>query len=144
MHRADRLLVAAHAAGDDDLAVLLQRLADRVERLLLGAVEEAAGVHDHHVGAVVGVRDDIALRPQLGQDPLGIHQSFGTAEADDADLGGGLGRALFHLDLEARRRPSAARTWPAVYRESAIGARAGGAGLPSARSGLIRGLTLLR
>jgi hypothetical protein len=118
------------------LPFLLQRLADRVERFLLGAVEEAAGVDDHHVGAVIGVRDDIALRPQLGQDPLGIHQRLRTAEADDADLRGGLGRTLFHLDLKARRRPAAARIWRAVYRESPGRARAGGATLPSARSGL--------
>ena len=49
----DLLGLGAHAAGDDDLAVLRQRLADGVERFRLGAVEKAAGVDDHQVGALV-------------------------------------------------------------------------------------------
>ena len=46
---ADRLRFGAHAAGDDDAAVLAERRADGVERLLLGAVEKAAGVDDHRI-----------------------------------------------------------------------------------------------
>ena len=42
----DLLGLGAHAAGDDDLAVLGQRLADRRERFRLRAVEKAAGVDD--------------------------------------------------------------------------------------------------
>ena len=51
--RDDLLGLRAHAAGDDDLAVLVKRLADRGQRLRLGAVEKAAGVDDHEVGALV-------------------------------------------------------------------------------------------
>ena len=52
---ADLLGLGAHAAGDDDLAVLRHRRADRLERFLLGAVEKAAGVDDHRVGAGVAL-----------------------------------------------------------------------------------------
>ena len=50
---ANLLRLGPHAAGHDDLAILGQRRADRLQRLRLGAVEEAASVDDHHVGAVV-------------------------------------------------------------------------------------------
>ena len=39
----------AETAGDDDLAVLLERLADRIERFVDGRVDEAAGVHHDDV-----------------------------------------------------------------------------------------------
>ncbi len=56
-HAGIRLLdlfgLGAHAAGHDHLAVLGHGLADRRERLLLGAVEEAAGVDDDDVGPVM-------------------------------------------------------------------------------------------
>ena len=51
MALADAAFLHAEAAGDDDAAVLGHGLADGVEALLLGAVEEAAGVHDDDVGA---------------------------------------------------------------------------------------------
>ena len=51
----------AEAAGDDDLAVLGQRLADRVEALPHRVVDEAAGVDDHEVGAGEGLRGGVAL-----------------------------------------------------------------------------------
>src|SRR6185437_5744529 len=53
VHFGDGLRLRAHAAGDDDLAVLLERAADRLERFRLGAVEEAAGVDDDQIGALV-------------------------------------------------------------------------------------------
>ena len=67
---ADAAFLDAEAAGDDDAAVLGHGLADGVEAFLLGAVEEAAGVHDDDVGAAVVGRHAIALGPQLGQDAL--------------------------------------------------------------------------
>ena len=48
------------------------RLADGAERFLLGAVEEAAGVDDDDVGAVVLARQLITLGAQPGDDALGI------------------------------------------------------------------------
>ncbi len=84
MALADAGLLDAEAAGDDHLAVLGHGLADGVEALLLGAVEEAAGVHHHDVGAGIVGRYPVALGPQLGQDALGIDQRLGAAEGHKA------------------------------------------------------------
>ena len=64
------LRLRAHAAGDDDLAVFLQRAADGCKRLRLGAVEKAAGVDDDDVRAGVFARELIALRAQPRDDAL--------------------------------------------------------------------------
>ena len=69
----------AQAAGDDDLAVAGQRLADGVQAFLDRVVDEAAGVDDHQVGAVVGLAGAVALGLQLGKDQLGIGQRLGAA-----------------------------------------------------------------
>ena len=90
----DLLGLGAHAAGDDDLAVLGHRLADGAEQLLLGAVEEAAGVDDDQIGAVMLARQLIALRAQPGDDPLGIHQRLGASQGNKADFGRG---GLVHI-----------------------------------------------
>ena len=49
----DALGPRAQAAGDDDLAVVLQRLADGVERFVHRRIDEAAGIHHHDIGGVV-------------------------------------------------------------------------------------------
>ncbi len=76
----------AQAAGDDDLAVLLQRLADGVERLVHRRIDEAAGVHHHDVGGVVTRRDLVTLGAQPRDDAFGIHQGLGAPEADEPDF----------------------------------------------------------
>src|SRR6185437_4039604 len=76
----------AHAAGDDDLAVLGHGVADGGERFLLGAVEEPAGVDDDDVGAVMLAREFIALRAQARDDALGVHQRLGAAKRNKADF----------------------------------------------------------
>jgi hypothetical protein len=48
-------------------------------------VDEAAGVDDDEVGALVGRRDLVALGAQLGEDALGVDQRLRAAEADEAD-----------------------------------------------------------
>ena len=68
-----QIFLESQAAGNDDLAVLGQRLADGAERLLDRGVDEAAGVDDDEVGAGVIGRGEVALRPQLGEDTLGIY-----------------------------------------------------------------------
>ncbi len=80
VHVADHRFLHAHAACHDDLAVLGQRLADRFQRLRLGAVDEPAGIDHHHVGVIVVGRDLVALGAQLGQDAFGIDQRFRAAE----------------------------------------------------------------
>ena len=78
-------VLGAEAAGDDHLAVLGQRFADRVERLGDRGVDEAAGVDDDEVGAVVVGRDRVALGAQLREDLLGIDERLRAAERDEAD-----------------------------------------------------------
>ena len=85
---ADDVGFLAHAAGDDDAAVLGDRFADRLEALFLGAVEEAAGVDQHHVGAGIIGRHVVAVGAQLGHDPLAVDQGLGTAERDQPDARG--------------------------------------------------------
>ena len=60
---ADQLGLLAHAAGDDDAAILGDRLADRGQALLLGGIEEAAGVDQDDVGAGIIGRHGIAVAP---------------------------------------------------------------------------------
>jgi len=91
-----------HATGDDDLAVFRHGLADGAEGFLLGAIEEAAGVDDDDVGAVVLARQLVALRSQPGDDALGIHQRLGAAERNKADFGSG--GVLHSLSVSLLRR----------------------------------------
>ena len=65
-------VLRAEAAGDDHLAVLGERLADRIERLRDGGVDEPAGVDDDEIRAGVGRRDRIALGTQPRDDLLRI------------------------------------------------------------------------
>ena len=93
------LVLRAQAAGDDHLAVLGERFADRVERFLDRRVDEAAGVDDDEVGAGVVGRDGVALGAQLREDALGVDQRLGTAERDEADLRRLSGLALVGIAL---------------------------------------------
>ena len=77
---ARRVLLAAEAASDDDLAVLIQRLADRVERFLDRSVNEPASIHDHEIRTVIRLRRFIALGAQLREDLLGINQRLGATQ----------------------------------------------------------------
>ncbi|KAH0423538.1 hypothetical protein KCU90_g8702, partial [Aureobasidium melanogenum] len=70
--RAARALLCTEAARNDHLAVFVERLADRVEAFLHGFVDEAAGVHDDEVRAVVRAGDLVTLGAQLRDDLFGI------------------------------------------------------------------------
>ncbi len=95
--RRDLLGLGAHAAGDDDLAVFGERIADCLQRLRLRAVEEAAGVDDHHVGALVLAGERIALRAQPRDDAFAIDQRLGAAERDEAHNRRGFVAGLFRI-----------------------------------------------
>jgi len=84
---ADRRRLGAEAAGDDHPSVGAQRLADRLQALGLGAVEETAGVDDHRLGPCVVGRDRVVFGPQPGENPLGIDQRLRATERDHADAG---------------------------------------------------------
>jgi len=83
----DASFFGPEAARDDDLAVLGQRLADSIERFLHGGVDEAAGVDDDEVGAIIRLGRLVAFRSQLGQDLLGIDQRLRATERNETDLG---------------------------------------------------------
>ncbi len=68
MRGTDQLFFDAQAPGDNHPAILVERLADRLEALLFGAVEKTAGVHQHDVRAGIVARKGIALRAQRGHD----------------------------------------------------------------------------
>ena len=87
MGAGDDVALGAEAAGHDDAAVLLQRLADRIEGLLHRGVDEAAGVDHDQVRALIGRRDRVALGAKPGEDALGIDQGLRAAERDESDLG---------------------------------------------------------
>ena len=82
-------ILGAQAAGHDDLAVLGERFADRVQRFGDGRIDEAAGVDHDQVRAVVGGRDDIALGAQLREDLFGVDQRLGAAERNETHAGFG-------------------------------------------------------
>ena len=86
MGREDAVGLDAEAAGDDHAAVLGQGLADCRKQFLLGAVQKAAGVDHHRVGAFVAGGQLVAFGAKAGDDALGIDQGLGTAQADKADL----------------------------------------------------------
>ena len=96
MDRENAIQLDPEAAGDDDLAVLRQRLADGRKQLLLGGVEKAAGVDHYSVSALVLRRQLIALGAELGNDALQIDQALGQPRLTNPILGGPLrGAALF-------------------------------------------------
>ena len=86
MPREDAFRSSAQAPRDDDTAVLLQGLADRVQRLIDGGIYEATGVDHDDIRGVVGRRDLVALGAQPRQDALGINERLGAAEADKSDF----------------------------------------------------------
>ena len=78
-------LLGAEAAGDDDLAVLGQRLAHRGERFLDRGIDEAAGVDDDQVGALIRRRDRIAFGAQPGEYLFGVDQGFRASQRDESN-----------------------------------------------------------
>jgi hypothetical protein len=87
---ADDVGLIAHAAGDDDTAILGHCLADRLQAFFLRRVEKAARIHEDDVGAGIVGRQAIAVGAQLGQNPFAVDKRLGAAERNHADfrLGG--------------------------------------------------------
>jgi hypothetical protein len=86
MRGADRVRLLAHAACNDDAAVFLEGLTNGVQRFLLGAVDEAAGIDHDDIRVVIGRDDLISLQSQLGKDALGIDEILRAAQAHEADF----------------------------------------------------------
>ncbi len=112
MRAGDIVGLRPQAAGDDHPAVFGQRLADRIQRFRLGAVQKAAGVDDHRIRARVIRADRVTLGAQARQDAFAVHQRLGATQADHADgrltvaplfgdagagkVGAKIGRVLLH------------------------------------------------
>jgi hypothetical protein len=77
-------VLRAEAAGDDHLAVLVQRFADGVERFGDGGVDEAAGVDDDEVRPVVRRGDHVSFGAQLRENLLRIDERLRATERDEA------------------------------------------------------------
>ena len=88
------------AAGYDDALgfssvgsadFVLDHLEDGVDGLLLGGVDEAAGVDDDDLG-VFGARGELgSVVVEQAHHDFGVDEVFGAAEGDEADLGSRLG-----------------------------------------------------
>ena len=79
------------ASGDDQLLRLASGLVrghfeDRVDRLLLGAFDERAGVDDDHVGVFGAASEFGAGAGQQAHHDFAIDEVLGAAQADEAHL----------------------------------------------------------
>ena len=66
--------------------LVLRHLEDRVDRLLLGGVDERAGVHDEHVGFGRVARQLVARLLRQAEHHLGVDEVLGAAEGNETDL----------------------------------------------------------
>ena len=89
----DLVAVALHqAAGDDDalgaaFGLVLDHLEDGRDRLLLGGVDEAAGVDDDDLGVFGVGGEGGSVVVEHAHHHFGVDEVFGTAKRDEADLG---------------------------------------------------------
>ena len=79
------------AAGDDQAAagavlLVLRHLEDGVDRLLLGRIDERAGIHHEDVGVGRVVRQLVARLLRQPEHHLGIDEVFGTPQRDQSDF----------------------------------------------------------
>ena len=85
------LVPLGHAAGDEDLfhlagALQLRHLQDVVDGLLAGGLQEAAGVHHHHVGPLGLGLDGVAGSLDGGHHLLAVHLVLGAAKGDKGNV----------------------------------------------------------
>ena len=92
------------APGDDELLRLASGLVrghfeDRVDRLLLGAFDERAGVDDDHVGVFGAASEFGAGAGEQAHHDFAVDKVFGAAQADEAHLLGAFGGRILHRIL---------------------------------------------
>ena len=85
------LVPLGHAAGDQDLLYLasplqLRHLQNVVDGLLAGGLQEAAGVHHHHVGPLRLGLDGMAGGLDRGHHLLAVHLILGAAQGDKGNV----------------------------------------------------------
>jgi hypothetical protein len=79
---------------------VLDHLEDGVDGLLLGGVDEAAGVDDDDLG-VFGARGELgSVVVEEAHHDLGVDEVFGAAEGDEAYFGAGFGRDFLASVIE--------------------------------------------
>ena len=86
MRLANQVLLGAQTTGNDHPAVLGQSLADGVERLFDGGIDETTGIDDHQVGTFVRRRNQVAFGAQPSEDLFGIDQCLRAPERNEADV----------------------------------------------------------
>ena len=86
------------AAADDEFLAGLRpvetatvRLQDGPDALFLGGIDEAAGIHQNHVGFVGLGGEFVTMTLGISKHDLRIDEVLGAAEADEADLAALLG-----------------------------------------------------
>ena len=85
------LVPLGHATGDQDLLYLagplqLRHLQNVVDGLLAGGLQEAAGVHHHHVGPLRLGLDGMAGGLDRGHHLLAVHLILGAAQGDKGNV----------------------------------------------------------
>ena len=78
------LRLGAQAPRHDHLAVLGQRFAYRIQRLIHRGIDESTGIDHDEVGGAIARGDLVPFGAQAGEDAFGIDQCFGAAQADKA------------------------------------------------------------
>ena len=87
MRAGDVIGFRAQTTCDDHLAVLFQRLADRLQALGLGAVQKPAGVHDNRIRARVVGGNPVSFGAQPGQNAFAVDKRLGAAQRHHANGG---------------------------------------------------------
>ena len=98
------------AAGDDEalgfaavLLLMLDHLEDGVDGLLLGGVDEAAGVDDDDLGVFGAGGEFGSVVMEEAHHDLGVDEVFGAAEGDEAHFWAGLDRDFLGCIIENGR-----------------------------------------
>ena len=84
-----------HAAAHDQSlmwplikSALLMRAENRIDRFLLGRIDERTGVHHQHIGLLCVRRDFHSALQNAAEHDLGVDQILGATETDHAHFGG--------------------------------------------------------
>ena len=82
----DRVGFNAIATSNNHAAILRHGLANGGQAFGLGAIQESAGVDDHHISIIIARRNFIAFGAQLGKDAFGINQILWATQLHQANF----------------------------------------------------------
>ena len=112
------------AIGD----LVLHHLEDGVDALLLGRVDEGAGIDDQDLGVFGALGELGAVVVQEAHHHFGVDEILGAAERDEADLGARRGLGLVELRRENGGEASQPFSVPSAVRHGRWCCGDGGAG----------------